>query len=136
LWDENNYCSAEALFKDGKDKQFNVVELHETTLPQIDSLTHTVMRDGGEFVDNRWQYRWSVNQKTSEQVAIEQAERLTQLQFAARAQRNQLLTTSDWTQVIDAPVNQEAWATYRQSLRNVPQQDGFPTTIVWPVKPE
>jgi hypothetical protein len=54
----------------------------------------------------------------------------------ARAQRNQLLTASDWTQVIDAPVNQEAWATYRQSLRNVPQQDGFPTTIVWPVKPE
>ncbi len=135
LWDENNYCSAEALFKDNKDKQFNVVELHETALPQIDSLTHTVMRDGGEFVNGRWQYRWSVNQKTSEQVAIEQVERLAQLQAEARAQRNQLLTASDWTQVDDAPVDKAAWATYRQTLRDIPQQGGFPTIVTWPVKP-
>jgi hypothetical protein len=53
-----------------------------------------------------------------------------------RSQRDSLLTASDWTQVDDAPVDKAAWATYRQSLRNVPQQDGFPTSIVWPVKPE
>jgi len=135
LWDENNYCSAEALFKDNKDKQFNVVELYETALPQIDSLTHTVMRDGGEFVNGRWQYRWSVNQKTSEQVAIEQVERLAQLQAEARAQRNQLLTASDWTQVADAPVDKAAWATYRQELRDISAQEGFPWTIEWPTQP-
>ena len=59
-----------------------------------------------------------------------------ELQAEARTQRDTLLAASDWTQVDDAPVDKAAWATYRQSLRNVPQQDGFPTTIVWPVKPE
>jgi hypothetical protein len=59
-----------------------------------------------------------------------------ELQAEARAQRNQLLTASDWTQVADAPVDKAAWATYRQALRDIPQQEGFPTTIVWPVKPE
>lgn len=52
-----------------------------------------------------------------------------------RAKRSRLLTTSDWTQVADAPVDQVAWATYRQALRDVPQQEGFPINIVWPDQP-
>jgi len=54
----------------------------------------------------------------------------------ARAERNELLVQSDWTQVADAPVDQSAWATYRSLLRGVPQQAGFPTDITWPTKPE
>jgi len=53
-----------------------------------------------------------------------------------RTQRDALLSQSDWTQVPDAPVNQTAWAEYRQALRDLPQQAGFPTEITWPVKPE
>lgn len=53
-----------------------------------------------------------------------------------RFQRNQLLSESDWTQVADAPVDQAVWATYRQALRNVPQQAGFPDNVTWPTKPE
>ena len=53
-----------------------------------------------------------------------------------RSERNKLLADTDWTQIDDSPVNKEDWATYRQALRDIPQQDGFPTTIVWPVKPE
>lgn len=63
-------------------------------------------------------------QPTSEQLAAE-----------ARTQRNQLLAASDWTQVIDAPVDQAVWATYRQALRDITSQAGFPTTIDWPVEP-
>ena len=37
-----------------------------------------------------------------------------------RIQRNILLASSDWTQVADAPVNQKAWAEYRQALRDFP----------------
>jgi len=54
----------------------------------------------------------------------------------ARTQRDALLSQSDWTQVPDAPVDQAAWAEYRQALRDLPQQAGFPTEITWPVKPE
>lgn len=52
-----------------------------------------------------------------------------------RAERDALLVASDWTQVADAPVDQQAWATYRQALRDIPQQPGFPTDVIWPTKP-
>ena len=53
-----------------------------------------------------------------------------------RVERKRLLAASDWTQLTDAPVDQAAWAVYRQALRDVPQQAGFPDNVVWPVKPE
>lgn len=53
----------------------------------------------------------------------------------ARQKREALLIDSDWTQMPDAPVDKAAWATYRQALRDVPSQSGFPDAIVWPTKP-
>ena len=55
--------------------------------------------------------------------------------YIIRLERNKLLSSSDWTQVADAIVNQSAWASYRSELRNLPQQAGFPNSIVWPTKP-
>lgn len=52
-----------------------------------------------------------------------------------RTERNAKLTQSDWTQVADAPVDKAAWATYRQALRDIPSQAGFPNEVVWPVEP-
>lgn len=52
-----------------------------------------------------------------------------------RAQRNALLNQSDWTQLNDAPVDRAPWALYRQALRDVPQQVGFPSAVDWPVAP-
>lgn len=52
-----------------------------------------------------------------------------------RAERNSFLAASDWTQVADAPVDQAAWATYRQALRDIPNQPGFPRDVAWPTKP-
>ena len=65
---------------------------------------------------------------TSEQITYALAEEV-------RTERDTLLTASDWTQVADAPVDQTAWATYRQSLRDVPTQEGFPDNITWPTPP-
>jgi hypothetical protein len=53
-----------------------------------------------------------------------------------RSERNLLLIQSDWTQVADAPVDQAAWATYRQELRDITKQEGFPDNVIWPVRPE
>jgi len=52
-----------------------------------------------------------------------------------RTKRDSRLAESDWTQVADAPVDKTAWATYRQALRDIPSQAGFPNTITWPVEP-
>jgi len=67
-------------------------------------------------------------------IKIKQPDPAT-LATEARAKRDALLSQSDWTQVADAPVDQAAWATYRQALRDVPEQEGFPSEIAWPVQP-
>jgi hypothetical protein len=46
------------------------------------------------------------------------------------------LARTDWTQVADAPVDQAAWATYRQELRDIPQQSGYPFNVIWPTSPQ
>jgi len=71
---------------------------------------------------------------TAEEVAAKIPTPAT-LATAARNKRNALLTASDWTQVADAPVDQTAWATYRQALRDVPSQASFPENIDWPAVP-
>lgn len=53
----------------------------------------------------------------------------------SRQYRNDLISDSDWTQLADAPLDpvvKASWASYRQDLRNVPQQSGFPNEINWP----
>lgn len=52
-----------------------------------------------------------------------------------RTERDTKLTESDWTQVADAPVDKAAWATYRQALRDIPSQAGFPNEVTWPTEP-
>ena len=55
-----------------------------------------------------------------------------------RTKRNRLLYESDWTQLPNGPLSSElqtAWATYRQALRDVTAQPGFPTDVVWPTSP-
>jgi hypothetical protein len=64
-----------------------------------------------------------------------QANIITNKMKDVRAERNALLVESDWTQVLDAPVDQAAWATYRQALRDITAQEGFPHNINWPQKP-
>ena len=73
-WDENTFCSAEALFTDGKAEQFNVVEFYETEPPIIDPMVEEVLFDGGEYVDGRWQYKWKIQPYTEERIAYLAAE--------------------------------------------------------------
>jgi hypothetical protein len=59
-----------------------------------------------------------------------------QLAAMARAERNRLLTETDWTQAADVPqATKDLWTPYRQALREVPEQSGFPVDILWPTQP-
>lgn len=49
--------------------------------------------------------------------------------------RDTELARTDWTQVADAPVDQAAWATYRQALRNLPASNADPRLIELPTQP-
>lgn len=55
-----------------------------------------------------------------------------------RSTRSLMLRSSDWTQVSDNNLTVQeriSWATYRQLLRDIPEQPGFPVSIQWPVRP-
>ena len=65
-------------------------------------------------------------------IASKEPERLSS---QIRQERNTLLSECDWTQVSDAPVNKAAWQTYRQALRDITAQEGFPYSVIWPTKP-
>ena len=52
-----------------------------------------------------------------------------------RNSRTEKLKDSDWTQIADSTADKMAWATYRQALRDITAQAGFPWTVEWPVSP-
>lgn len=54
--------------------------------------------------------------------------------YPVRQERNRLLHESDWTQAPDAPVDAQAWATYRQALRDITQAED-PFSVSWPIAP-
>lgn len=60
------------------------------------------------------------------------------LEQEARTSRNNKLAECDWTQLPDSPLStseKAEWSSYRQSLRDVPEQSGFPDDITWPTEP-
>lgn len=51
--------------------------------------------------------------------------------------RKKLLSESDWTQIPDVPLEtKQAWATYRQALRDITTQESYPFNVIWPTKPD
>ena len=100
--------------------------------PQAQPTRYQVAyRDGVQQIEGQWFTKYSVadmEQEAKDALDAQQA-------ASQRAYRNTLLADCDWTQLQDAPVNQQAWANYRQALRDVTAQAGFPWDIAWPEKP-
>jgi hypothetical protein len=100
--------------------------------PQAQPTRYQVgFRDGVEQINGKWYTKYSVSDLDAETTAVKDAEQAT----AVRADRTKRLADSDWTQLSDAPVTGTAWATYRQALRDITSQAGFPWTITWPDAP-
>lgn len=89
-----------------------------------------VQNDQPDYEGTQWVLNWSVRDYT-------QAE-LDGIEEMARMDRNRLLAECDWTQIEDAPLTLEqkaAWSEYRQELRDISDQVGFPYDINWPIAP-
>lgn len=113
--------------------EWGVVPVTVQDRPTIDDRTQKVEQASQPINENgSWVLAWSVTSKTAEEV--QQYD--DSVAASIRSQRDSLLATSDWTQVPDAPVDQAAWAVYRQALRDITTQAGFPHEVIWPVKPE
>jgi hypothetical protein len=99
---------------------------------QLDGKWYTKHILGPVFID---QVVDGVTTTAAEQEVAYKASKDTEQAKAMREQRGEKLKDSDWTQVADAPVDKAVWATYRQALRDVTAQSGFPWTITWPDAP-
>jgi hypothetical protein len=110
---------------------YNVFPVSSSPIPEVD-YTKVVREGAPKLVDGVWVQVWDISDATSEEIE----QRLARLSDMVRRDRNTKLSESDWTQVPDAPVDQAAWKTYRQALRDITSQQGFPHEVTWPTKPE
>ena len=100
--------------------------------PQAQPTRYQVaFRDGVEQIDGQWFTKYSVADMDAEAIAAKDAEQAK----SVREQRNTKLAECDWTQLADSTADKAAWAIYRQALRDITLQSGFPWEIQWPVAP-
>ena len=100
-------------------------------------------RDGVEQINGQWFTRFVVGpvftdngeQTAAEQETAYRARIDAKASERIRTERNKKLFDTDWTQLADSTADTTAWATYRQSLRDLPTTDGFPHNVTWPSEP-
>lgn len=91
----------------------------------------TAYRDGVEQVNGKWYTKFAVADMDDAAKSALDAQQAASM----RAERNRRISECDWTQLADSPADKQAWATYRQSLRDLPTSEGFPWQITWPESP-
>ena len=119
----------------------------ETPKPDTTGDYKVVVRDGAEQDSNgNWVQKWverdmfsdttedGVTTTKAEHEAAYQARLDAEAAANVRSQRDQKLKDTDWMGLSDVTMSTE-WATYRQALRDIPSQAGFPHTITWPTEP-
>ena len=128
-WDENNYCYARRLDPE-RAVMLGVHKLKIVTPPYFDPATQKRVERDAVLIDGVWTQVYAVEQLTDEEAEEKRAEKATQV----RAERDRYLAATDWW-VLPDRVATENQLNYRQALRDITSQDGFPYNVTWPVKP-
>lgn len=107
--------------------EHNVYKVTEVAKPEFDTATQHLQRQEPVGSNNNWSVGWDIIEKNAEEIAAEEAV----MAAKARSERDVKLASSDWMGLSDNTMTPK-WAAYRQALRDVPAQEGFPHTVVWP----
>jgi len=105
--------------------------------PEHDNLVQTLVRDpepnnnetavneetGETYKTGRWVIGYTIENKPQDQA-----------ETAVRNKRDRILAETDWMALSDVTMGAETTA-YRQALRDITAQVGFPYTVEWPTKP-
>jgi hypothetical protein len=101
--------------------------------PQPTLTRYQVASAGPAVQENgQWYTSFTVSDMSDEaKTALDTAQAVS-----VREQRDAKLAKCDWTQAVDCPLtNKTDWATYRQALRDLTKESGFPWDITWPTDP-
>ena len=104
--------------------------------PQTTSPYETIVRQGIEQIKGKWVTKYVIGPIFNNQEE-EDSYRLsidTQASKGIRSTRNNLISKSDWMGCSDVIMSDE-WRQYRQELRDITTQEGFPHNINWPEEP-
>jgi hypothetical protein len=122
-------------------------------MPVPTTGVYEVARLNGAVLDSKgnWVENWEVvpmfsDYTDSDDVFHSKQEQETEYQTrldaerskSVRSERDRLLVETDWIVIYHTEKGTSIsteWGTYRQALRDIPSQSGFPNTIVWPIKP-
>jgi len=110
-----------------------LVAVTEEPAPNYNQQTeYIVSNTQPTLVNDVWTLGWTINTLTTDQQSAATVARAAII----RQQRDAKLTACDWTQISDCPLTNKAeWATYRQALRDLTKESGFPWEITWPTEP-
>lgn len=111
--------------------EFGMVPVTEVPAPEFNSMTH--FAEWGPvpvLEDDVWVLLPTVREYSKEQLAERDAAKASEV----RSQRAALLAETDWMGMSDVAMPPKIVA-YRQALRTIPNQAGFPHNITWPIKP-
>ena len=92
--------------------------------PTVDYMTQTLTPAALAQVSGAWTQGWEVSNLPTEDAGRN-----------IRRQRDNLLSKTDWMALSDNTMTPE-WSSYRQALRDITAQEGFPFSVDWPTKPE
>lgn len=139
---ENNAVVQVADYRDMfPNTSFPATGISSDMLTEAGCMTVTLWKDhdsatqklvsSDPYIEDGKVYTVQVAYKTQNELDVEIQVKASKI----RSQRNQLLLSSDWTQLADSTVDKTAWATYRQALRDITKQEGFPENVTWPNDP-
>ena len=145
----NKNMSMPKVWGEGVYEALGVDVVFETPRPTPTAAYKQIVRDGTEQNSkDQWVQKWKeqdmfadttdddgVTTTKAEHEAAYQAKLDADAAAAVRFKRDGLLVETDWIGLSDVTMSSD-WATYRQALRDVPSQSGFPHDITWPEKPE
>ena len=146
---DNKNMSMPKVWGESVLEALGVDEVLNGSKPTVSGPYKHIVRDGevqndeGQWIQNfveQDMFKDTTNQ-AGEAVTKEEQEAAYQAQLDAssaasvRSRRDGLLAETDWKGLSDVTMSSD-WATYRQALRDVPSQSGFPHDITWPEKPE
>lgn len=101
---------------------------------EFDIATHSSLGASSPVLkEGNWVIEFSIIEKTQG----EKDEYIAEQSAFHRLKRNELLSNSDWTQLLDANLTEsekQSWVTYRQELRDLTDRAEFPLSISWPTR--
>ena len=117
----NSNISFPEVISESTLSEFSVYPYTLDDKPEYNSLTQ-YLQQGDFYQDSigNWKQGWDIVDKPVEVVSQ-----------IIRSKRDDLLSQTDWTALSDVTMSEEM-KIYRQALRDLPQQSGFPYNVVWP----